>query len=239
LRSDDPTTLAFVDISTGSARYAFFNNGSATQNMLPQPDMISPERHDILDVGSISLIDDPGADHIADFCTAMSGKLRISLDPNARPGMTVNKAAWLNRMERISKLASIIKISDEDLDYMYPGTTAEAYAMSTLGEKTELVVVTLGSEGACAFTQQGSAQVAAPKVDVADTVGAGDAVMGAMLAWILDHCADSGTPISCLGKDQLESMLRFSTMAAAINCTRIGASPPTKAEILRQLENVG
>ena len=122
---------------------------------------------------------------------------------------------------------------------MYPGTTAEAYAMSTLGEKTELVVVTLGSEGACAFTQQGSAQVAAPKVDVADTVGAGDAVMGAMLAWILDHCADSGTPISCLGKDQLESMLRFSTMAAAINCTRIGASPPTKAEILRQLENVG
>ena len=234
-KSDDPTTLAFVDISMGSPRYAFFNNGTATRNTVPPAEKISPDPLDILDVGSISLIDKPGADNIAAFCKSMAGKVRLSIDPNARPSMTKDKADWQSRIESILALSTIIKISDEDLEYMYPGISAEDFAAKSLSDTTELVVVTLGGEGARAFTRSGQASVKPPKVEVADTVGAGDALMGALLAWLLDECGDAGSPIRDLGDEQLTDLLKFSTVGAAINCTRVGATPPTKAEILEAL----
>ena len=237
LKSDDPTTLAFVDISTGSPRYAFFNNGTATRNTAPPADLISPDPLDILDVGSISLIDEPGADNIAAYCESMVGKMRIAIDPNARPEMTTDKVSWQARIESILTVATIIKISDEDLDYMYLGLSAEDFASRCLSTTTELVIVTLGGEGARAFTKSGNARVAPPKIDVADTVGAGDALMGAMLAWLLETCGDAARPISSLDDRDLENLLQFSATGAAINCTRVGAAPPTKAEILDWISN--
>lgn len=230
-KSDDPTTLAFVDMSQGSPRYAFFNNGTATRNTVPPAQGFSPQLLDILDVGSISLIDEPGADNIADFCKHMAGNVRISIDPNARPEMTKDKPAWQNRIEGILAIATIIKISDEDLDYMYPGLSAEDFAAQSLSEQTQLVVVTMGGDGASAFTKSGQASVKPPSIEVADTVGAGDALMGAMLAWLLEHCSTIEVTINSLTDHQLTDLLNFSTTGAAINCTRVGAAPPTKAEI--------
>lgn len=232
LKSDDPTTLAFVDVSTGSPRYAFFNNGTATRNTTPPAGLITPQPMDILDIGSISLIDEPGADNIAAFCKSMAGKMRISIDPNARPEMTRDKTGWQKRIEDILAIANIIKISDEDLDYMHPGVSAQGFAERSLSNTTELVVVTTGKEGARAFTKSGTAEARPPAIEVADTVGAGDALMGAMLAWLLDQCADAETPIAGLNDEALMSLLTFGNTAAAINCTRIGAAPPTNAEIL-------
>ncbi|MEM7301457.1 MAG: carbohydrate kinase [Pseudomonadota bacterium] len=232
LRSDDPTTLAFVDTSGESPRYAFFNNGTATRNMEPDPANIDPDPLDILDVGSISLIDLPGADNIADYCMALAGKLRISLDPNARPSMTTDKANWVERQRKLLSIATIVKLSDEDLDYYTPGVSADAFIADQLGGATELVIFTKGGEGASAYTGSGSATVAPPKIEVQDTVGAGDSLMGAVLAWLLDHCGDDDNPISGLDDFALTDLLRFATTGAAINCTRVGAAPPTKAEIL-------
>jgi len=237
LKSDDPTTLAFVDISTGSPRYAFFNNGTATRHTTPPAGLITPNPLDILDVGSISLIDEPGATNIANYCKAMAGKMRISIDPNARPEMTKDKTGWQSRIEGILAISTIIKISDEDLDYMYPGLPAADFASQSLSDTTELVVVTMGGDGAHAFTNSGSSKVAPPVIEVADTVGAGDALMGAMLAWLLENCGHADKPIRSLNSDELERLLQFSTTGAAVNCTRIGAAPPTKAEIQNWLSN--
>ena len=235
LRSDDPTTLAFVDISQGSPRYAFFNNGTATRNTSPPDDLIDPSPFDILEVGSISLIDKPGAEHIADYCAKMAGRMRLSIDPNARPSMTTDKQDWVDRINRLTGMATIIKISDEDLEYLAPGSTPDAYAAQMLAGSAELVVVTLGEQGARGYSRAGTAQVTPPKIDVADTVGAGDALMGAMLAWLLEHCPDDNAPIGALSDRQLTDMLTFAAVGAAINCTRVGAAPPTKAEILESI----
>ncbi len=233
--SDHPTTLAFVDVSQGSPRYAFFTENTATRNMAPYADMIEAGPGDILNVGSISLIENPAADNIVDFCIAMSAKMRVAMDPNVRPSMTADKADWLARIERLSSVVSVIKLSDEDLDYMYPGLSPNDYADRMLDGKTELVIVTLGGDGAQAFTQKAAAAVKPPVVEIADTVGAGDALMGGVLSWLLEHCGDPPNAIAALSENQLEDMLRFSTTGAALNCTRVGASPSDRQEILEAI----
>ncbi len=230
-RTDDPTTLAFVDMSTGSPRYAFYNNSTATQNIQIPPGTVQPKSGDILDVGSVSLIDKPGADNIADLCAELAGQIMISVDPNVRPSMIDDPEEWNARMDRILKQASIIKVSDEDLDFMAPEETPKQFAERMLKDQAELVVVTYGEKGVEAYTGQHFIQVAAPQITVADTVGAGDALMGALLSSVSALCGDAPDTITKITDTQLRKTLEFSAAAAALNCTKVGAYPPTSEEI--------
>ena len=228
--SDKPSALAFVDLSTGEPAYAFHFEGTAEAVAAPSLEGMAPEPGDIVHVGSISLAGE-AADRIADFAVAEAGRRMVSLDPNARPVLIHDRPGWERHMERLMDVASILKLSSEDLDYMRPGTAPVDYARGAVERGVPLAIVTGGGEGARAITPSGEASVAAPRVEVADTVGAGDTLMGAALAWIAERGTADRDALAALDGDALTALLRFATVAAAINCTRHGCKPPTRAEI--------
>jgi fructokinase len=177
-----PTTLAFVDLQRGEPRYAFFNEGTATRLVAPDAGSFAPGPGDVVDFGSISLIDLPGADAIADFAEAVAGRAAIAIDPNARPGMTPDLAAWRRRIGRILAVADIVRLSVEDLAVLSPGTAPTDFAAARISDGAGLVVVTHGADGAEAWTAAAHVHVPGHRVDVVDTVGAGDTLMGTLLA---------------------------------------------------------
>jgi len=230
-RPDNPTTLAFVELDGAEPRYAFFNRMSATQLMAPDPTGFSPAKGDILHVGSISLIDTPGAENIRRFAKAMAGRVPVSVDPNARPGMTHDPDDWRRRLGDILSHACIVKLSGEDLAFLAPGTEAETFARSLIDSGAGLVVLTEGERGARAFTPSLSISVSALMGRMVDTVGAGDTVTGTILAALVGRGSTTREAVVALDEGDLRSLLERAMLAAFLNCERSGCDPPTKAEI--------
>jgi len=230
-RPGNPTTLAFVDLDGAEPRYAFFNRMSATQLMAPDPLGFSPSTGDVLHVGSISLIDTPGAENIRRFAEAMAGRMPVSVDPNARPGMTHDPEDWRRRLGGILSRASIVKLSSEDLTFVAPGAEAETFARSLIDSGTGLVVLTEGERGARAFTPSVSISVPARMGPMVDTVGAGDTVTGTILAALARRGLETRDSVAVLDEGDLRSVLERAMLAAFLNCERSGCDPPTKAEI--------
>ena len=228
-RSDRPASLAFVDLSTGSPRYAFHFEGTADEDMNPGIDA-APEPGDILHVGSISLVG-PAASRITAFAEREGARRMLSLDPNVRDTLIKNRTKWHGRIDRLTKAATILKLSDEDLAFMRPDAKPESFAADMLRRGPKLVVVTGGAEGALAMTASGHAQVKAPEIELVDAVGAGDTLMGSMLAWLVAESIDAPDKVAAMDDERLTELLRFATTAAAINCTRAGCVPPTRAEV--------
>jgi fructokinase len=223
-RSADPTTLAFVKMNGGDARYAFFNNGSVTARLPPRDLGALVQPGDIVDVGSISLIDLPGADNLAAAALSMAGVCTLAVDPNARPGMIRDRAAWDRRMAALLDAARIIKLSIEDLEFIRPGQTPPDFARAALGQGAALVVVTHGGDGAEAFTRGGRVAHVPPPVDVVDTVGAGDTLMGNLLADLLAGGLEGGVA-------RIDTILRRAVIAATLNCTARGCQPPRRQAV--------
>jgi fructokinase len=222
-----PTTLAFVDLQSGEPRYAFFNEGTATRRVAPDPAAFAPRPGDVVDFGSISLIDLPGADAIAAFAEAVAGRALVAIDPNARPGMTPDLPAWRRRIGRILAVADIVRLSVEDLVVLAPGESPAAFAAAQIARGARLVVVTHGAEGAEAWTAAAHVRVPGHRVEVADTVGAGDTLMGTLLAHLASGGHTHGGSLALLPEDALAAALRHAVAAAALNCMASGCAPPT------------
>lgn len=231
-QSPKPTALAFVDFEDGEPRYAFHFEGTAETDVAPVIDA-APTEGDIVQVGGLTLADAGGrAAAIEAFVNREGAQRMISLDPNARPTLTPNRDGWLERLERVLPSTTVLKLSTEDLAFIAPDTDPADYAHAALDRGPSLVVVTGGGEGARGYTRSGSAAAVAPRVEVVDTVGAGDTLMGSSLAWIVEQGLSTPDAVAALGEDALGELLRFGTVAAAINCTRAGCRPPTRDEIV-------
>ena len=234
-RPDLPAPLAFVAYEDGQPRYSFHFAGTADEALRPSLDDVAPEPGDMVHVGSISLAGKT-ATPVTEFAIHESGRRLLSLDPNVRTSMIGNRTKWHARMERLIAACAILKLSDEDLDYLSPNAEPATFARDAIargqhGGGPALVIVTRGGEGAMAFTSEGSATVKAPRVEVADTVGAGDTLMGSTLAWLQSERIDDRARLSGMGNRELDALLRFATTAAAINCTRHGCAPPSREDI--------
>lgn len=230
-RLSAPSTLAFVDIQSGEPRYAFFNEGTATRLVAPDPAAFAPAPGDVVGMGSISLIDLPGADAIAAFAEGVSGRALVAIDPNARPGMTPDLAAWRDRIGRILAVADIVRLSVEDLAALAPGMTAGTFARDRLSAGASLVVVTHGAAGAEAWTPSAHVRLPGHSVSVVDTVGAGDTLMGTLLARLAagGHTLPGALP--ALTAEVLEDALGRAVAAAALNCMEQGCVPPGPAAV--------
>lgn len=235
-RSDDPSTLAFVDTSTGEPQYAFFDRQSAAANMDPTQIDVPAAPGDILAIGSISLIPQPAADNIVAFARSMSDQMMLAIDPNVRANMILDRPDWEQRIEALFDLCSIVKISSEDLEYLRPGQSHEVFAQGLLDRGVKLVVVTGGGEGALAMTANARCRSLARRVDVVDTVGAGDTFMGNLLAGLQRAEIGAGKNMGDLTDADLEGLLQIANAAAAINCTRKGCHPPTLSETTNYIE---
>lgn len=234
-RTDDPCTLAFVELNDGVARYAFFNALSATALMDPDPKAFVPGQGDVLSFGSISLIDNPGADNITAFALAHADTTMIALDPNARPSMTPDVEDWRGRIEAIAAKAGVIRLSDEDLEFLAPGQLPADFAAEKLGEAAGLVVVTLGEKGALGFCADGMVEVEGQPAAIVDSVGAGDTLMGGMMAELMLRDLTTSAALTGLSCEALGEILRYGVTAAAMNCEQSGCAPPPRAEVLQRL----
>lgn len=233
VHSDRPTTLAFVQLVDGQARYAFFDENSAGKMLRPEDMPKLPDRVTVLFMGGISLAVEPGANAYAELVAQQRGQRLLMLDPNIRPGFIRDAAAYRDRIHRLMALSDIVKISDEDLDWLVADDSSletRVKALMSLGPS--LVIVTKGKDGAEGWLSNG-AQASAPgrMVTVVDTVGAGDTFNAAILAHLSEHGLLSRSALQDLTAENLQIALNFGIAAASITVARRGANPPWAHEL--------
>ena len=175
----------------------------------------------------------PGAGSVLEAVErARAEGVLVSFDPNCRPTITPDASAARSAVETFVALSDVVKASDEDLLWLYPDRSVEESAEAWRRLGPALVVVTRGSAGALGAHAGGLERVAARPVSVADTVGAGDSFMAALLAGVLDLGDD---PLGELTPAAIESLLAQAAAAASITVGRAGANPPTREELAAAL----
>ena len=230
---DAPTTLAMVALDgNGSPAYSFRGEGCADRQLhtrhLP---VLGPEVRG-LHVGSFSLVVQPIGDTLLDLVKRESGQRLISLDPNVRLNPEPDIERWRQRIKELIPYADVIKVSDEDLELLYPGQDAQQIARSWLNHRCQLVFLTRGSQGASVYSREhGQRSVPASLVKVADTVGAGDTFQAAVIAWLTEHQLDSIEGVQDLSVLQLDALLDFASRAAALTCSKTGPDLPYRAQL--------
>jgi fructokinase len=219
------TATAVLDAS-GAASYEFDLAWSVDAGLAGSTDVVH--------VGSIATVIEPGAAEVARLVAERRQTATITFDPNVRPALIDDAAAARARVEQLVGLADVVKVSDEDLLWLHPDRSLDEAAAAWLAAGPALVVVTLGGAGAFALTTSGRVTIPAPTTTVVDTVGAGDTFMGALLDGLLEADligADRRETLRQISAGLLERILRRSADAAAITVSRPGADPPRLAEL--------
>ncbi len=227
----ESTTLAVAELDgQGLAEYEFFVTGTSAPNLTPEmlPPML-PAEGSALHIGTLGLVLEPIATTLTEMALREGDHRLVMLDPNIRSRVVTDANEYRERLERLIGHSTIVKASETDLEWLFPGLDTEAGADRLLELGARFVLVTLGAAGAIAASPSGHVQVAAPEVEVVDTIGAGDAFGAAVLAWLHDH--DALRADLMLDNEQLRSMLSFACLVAAITCARVGADPPWRAEL--------
>ncbi|WP_299665005.1 carbohydrate kinase [uncultured Ruegeria sp.] len=233
IRSDRPTTLAFVQLKDGHATYSFMDENSAGRMLRPEdmPDQLPGVS--ALYFGGISLACEPCADAYAALLDRHSADRAVMLDPNIRPGFIKDQTRYRTRLNHMIAQADIVKVSDEDLDWIIPGPESHAEKIPLMLQAgPSVVVVTKGGDGATGYLSDG-AEVSVPvkQVEVVDTVGAGDTFNAGVLAAL--HQADhlNKSALRALSAGSLHDALEFGAKVAAVTVSRAGANPPWSQEL--------
>jgi len=229
-RLDKPTTLAFVKLTNGAATYSFFDENSAGRNLdlpdLPKLDVSV----DALHFGAISLIPEPCGSAFEAFLSQNTDKV-ISLDPNIRPGFITDENAHRQRIQRMCNQSDIIKVSDEDLDWIVDGSSSEGQIAQWLEGQASVVTMTKGEDGATAYTKNGEVHQSVFPVEVVDTVGAGDTFNAGFLATLKQQGNLSKAALKNIDADDVQSALELAAKVSSIVVGRAGANPPWLNEL--------
>lgn len=231
--SDKLSTLAFVTLNNGSASYCFFDENSAGR-MLNLDDL----PNDVSDIegvffGGISLAVEPCADTYATFLKQSASHKFIMMDPNIRENFIENEDRYRKRMNTLVPCCDVIKVSDEDLNWLKPGQESISdKSLSLLNDGPDLVFLTRGRDGAVAYTKSGHiVSIPGKDVEVVDTVGAGDTFNAAVLKGFKSlGCLKKGS-IKSLHKNDIEKVLTLAIEASANSVTKSGANPPWAREL--------
>jgi len=229
--TDAPTTLAAVDVDpTGAARYRFYLAGTSAADLdYPLLAAARPADVAILHAGTLALVMEPIATSIERLIIAdLPPDALVMVDPNCRPQVITDQRAYRARLSRILGRTDVVKVSVEDMAYLFPATPVPSAAAALLGQGPALVLVTDGPRTARAFLPGQELTVDVPPVRVIDTIGAGDAFGGAFLAW---WSASKLTRSDLTRSDAVRAALEAAVEVAALTCTRAGADPPWLAEV--------
>jgi fructokinase len=226
--SDKPTCLAIVSLNNaGGATYEFLIDGTATfdytLDWLPDPKTLKPS---LLHIGTLVTAIEPAASVLHNWASIVKNIAPIVFDPNIRPAVMADRAEYVRQVEKWIKISSTVKVSDDDIYWLYPDKSIDNVANTWLSMGPELVVVTFGDKGLSGYREGEKVSVDARKVVVADTVGAGDTV-GAIL---VEAIVEEG--LANLREQLLISKLERAAKAAAITVSRTGALPPSRDEII-------
>lgn len=217
--SDTSVARAYLD-GSGHATYEFELDWDPTELPLP-------EGNSCVHVGSIGASLQPGADAVHGLAvSAHRDGVPVSFDPNVRTAITPDVNFLRRRATELSAVSSVVKLSDEDADVLFPDDTDVLGTLVGRG-MTRLAVMTCGGRSVRLRSRLAAVEVTPPPVTVVDTIGAGDSFMSALLAVLIER--------ELLGNDltaaQLQRVGVYAARAAALTCTRIGADPPTRAEL--------
>lgn len=227
LRTERPTSLAMAELdAAGAASYRFYFAGTSAEQLEPSLALeVLPERAAALYVGGLGLVLEPLASAVEALVERLAGTALVMVDANVRPAVIADMAAYRVRLQQIIARADVVKVSEEDLQLLWPGAPPREAARALLDQGPRLVLLTLGPEGAVALGGFGARAVAAPAVEVVDTIGAGDTFSGAWLSrWFA-----LGRPL--YDAEAICEATAFGCRAAALSCTWRGASPPTLAQL--------
>jgi len=220
-RGDRATALAIASIDEkGLASYKFELEGSSSfafnSSWLPggEPGVIH--------IGSVATLLEPGASEL--FNWAKDKSAPIVFDPNIRPSIESDKKIYREAVERFISIAAVVKLSEDDFSWLYESSESDVIA-NWLSRGTEIVIVTRAERGLSAFTRDGRIDCPAAKVELVDSVGAGDTIGAVIVEGLHKHGLDG------LNQDVLRQVLERAAIAAGITCSRAGANPPWKEEL--------
>ena len=225
--SDKPTCLAIVSLNNaGGATYEFLIDGTATFDFTPEwlPNLLEV-KPSLLHTGTLVTAIEPAASVLHAWASVVKNIAPIVFDPNIRPAVMADREEYVRQVERWIAISSAVKVSDDDIYWLYPGVDLDQVANKWLSMGPELIVVTFGDKGLTGYRKSEKVAVDAKKVVVADTVGAGDTVGAILVEAIIEDGLDK------LTEKRLSVMLDRAAKAAAITVSRTGALPPSKAEI--------
>jgi len=225
--SDKQTCLAIVSISDlGSATYEFVIENTATFDFnlewLPNP---QTDRPSLLHIGTLAIAIEPGASELFEWAQSVAKVAQIVFDPNIRPAVISDREQYVAQVERWVEISSAVKVSDDDIKWLYPALDIEQVVNNWLTKGPSLIVVTYGDKGLAGYRKGEVVIVEAVKVKVVDTVGAGDTAGAVLVEAIIQVGLDS------LAGSRLETILKRAVKAAAITVSRVGANPPTSEEL--------
>ena len=230
VRPDLPTTLAAAELdSNGAATYRFYIDGTSAPALAVVPRDVEL---DVLFTGGLALVLEPMAEAVESFIAAVHGEHRgdplVMVDVNCRPLIVPDRDRYVDRVDRVVAGAHVVKVSDEDLAYLYPGLDAFAAARLILGRGPRAVLLTAGGDGVRVVTASSATSVAVDPVDVVDTIGAGDSFGGGFLSWWI---LSGNRPIDAGDLECLVPAVRAANTVAGVVCTRRGADPPWRSEL--------
>ena len=232
LESDKPTSTATVTLyKAGSATYKFVIDGTATfefsPSWLPDPERLKPS---VLQIGTLATVVEPGATVLFDWAVNCAEFAPIVFDPNVRPSFLGDRKKYCQAVEKWVGISSVVKLSDEDIAWLYPDQSLDDVAHRWLEGETSLVVVTRGAKGIIGYTHDAQDEVESYAVELVDDIGAGDTV-GAMLVEAVAQYSVAGIVGHTLNK-----VLHRAAVAAGITVSRAGAQPPRMHELVEALE---
>jgi len=216
--------------SSGGASYDFLIEGTATfdfnASWLPDPERLKPS---VLHIGTLATIIEPGATALFDWAVRVGEFAPIIFDPNIRPSVMADRATYANAVEKWVSISSIVKVSDDDIKWLYPDETLDEVARRWIAQGVSCVVVTRGAHGLIGFTEHGMEEVDGAKITVVDSVGAGDTVGAIVVEGVMQHS------VAGLQGHVLNEVLHKAAVAAGITCSRAGAQPPHKHELIEAM----
>ncbi len=233
--TDKPTALAVVSLSDGQPSYQFYREDTADRQVsVAQFKQICPDTVTAAHVGGAAIASGQDGDAVATYLSTLSESgAPVTFDPNIRPAFIDSREAYLQRFETTLKATDVMKLSDEDMEWLYPGEDIAAKARAIFdAEDLGLLILTKGGDGAIAFCNDGKLEVpAAPVPNLVDTVGAGDTFMATVIAELTKQNLIGKAALRAAKVDQVENVLETAARAAAINCGRKGCNPPTAVEL--------
>lgn len=228
--TDDPTTLAVAELDQrGTASYQFYLDGTSAPGLtdIEASGVVTPAVG-ALHVGTLGLVLEPIGTTIEGLVGVTSENMLVMLDPNCRPSVTRDGAAFRARIERIGRRADVVKVSDDDLRFLYPSLTIDDAIDRLLGLGARVVLRTDGGGSVEVRTSSDRVSVPVPPVEVVDTVGAGDAFGGGFLAaWMSSRRGRA----ELASMDHVLEAVTYAIRVAGLTCARAGADPPTLAEL--------
>jgi len=225
-----PTTLALAEVDErGAATYRFYTEGTSAPALEPEAALAAlPEAVDFLHVGTLGLVMEPTAMALQAVVEAVADRALIMVDPNCRPSFIPDRGTYRRSLAATLRYAHVVKVSNDDLEYLEPGVDPMTAARNLLADGPTVALVTLGGEGAMIVRADDEEVVPAPKIEVVDTIGAGDAFGGGFLAyWRINNLGRDALD----DKDAVRAATTFACVVAARTCERAGANPPRLSDL--------